>query len=117
MSETFCEFSFEAAHRTPPYSGLHGHSFTVRVSLKGAPDPVFGWSHNLHEVEPVLDEIRAELDHRFLNEIEGLEVPTLENVARWVWHRASRRLQGLDHVIVSRGMDGRREGSVYRGPA
>src|SRR3712207_156377 len=91
MSETFCEFSFEAAHQTPPHSGLHGHSFLVRVTLKGPRHPVFGWSHNLHEVEPVIEQIRGELDHRYLNEIEGLSVPTLENVARWIWDRLGAR--------------------------
>lgn len=116
MSESFCEFSFEAAHRTPPYSGLHGHSFFVRVVLKGPSDPVYGWSHNLHDVEPVLDEVRKQLDHRFLNDIEGLEVPSLENLARWIWTRVERKLDGLDQVIVSRGLEGRREGCIYRGP-
>lgn len=116
MSETFCEFSFEAAHRTPPYSDLHGHSFLVRVALRGPSDPVFGWSHNMYEVEPILEEVRSELDHRYLNDIDGLEVPTLENVARWVWRRVENRISGLDHVMVSRGTEGRREGCIYRGP-
>ena len=116
MMETFCEFSFEAAHKTPPYSDLHGHLFFVRVVLKGEPDPVYGWSHNLYEVEPVLEEVRRQLDHRYLNEIEGLAVPTLENVARWLWNRLEGRISGLDQIIVSRAPEGRREGTVYRGP-
>jgi len=117
MTEMFCEFSFEAAHETPPYSKLHGHSFFVRIVLKGPPDPVYGWSHNLYDVEPVLEEVREQLNHRYLNEIEGLEVPTLENLARWLWDRISARLSGLDQVIVYRGTEGRREGCIYRGPA
>ena len=117
MTETFCEFSFEAAHKTPPYSELHGHSFLVRVVLKGPPDPTYGWSHNLYDVEPVVEEIRGQLDHRYLNDVEGLSVPSLENVARWVWTRLSARVEGLDHIVVSRGSEGRREGCVFRGPA
>lgn len=115
MSETFCEFTFEAAHKTPPYSDLHGHSFLVRVVLKGPPDPVYGWSHNLYEVTPILQEVKAELDHKYLNEIAGLSVPTLENVAGWIWKRLSTKIVGLDHLIVSRGHEGQREGTIYRG--
>ena len=51
MLETFVEFTFEAAHQIPPYSGMHGHSFKVVVYLNGKPDPVFGWTHNLYDVE------------------------------------------------------------------
>jgi 6-pyruvoyl-tetrahydropterin synthase len=46
----------------------------------GEPDPVFGWTHNLDDVEPVIEGVRRELDRRYLNDIEGLTVPTLENV-------------------------------------
>lgn len=108
--ETFCEFSFEAAHATPPYSGLHGHSFQVRIALRGEPDPVFGWSHNLYEVEPMVDEVRRLVDHRYLNDVPGLEVPTLENLTRWMWDELTRRVAGVERVTVRRGNDGAAEG-------
>ena len=115
MQETFLEFTFEAAHQTPPFSGLHGHSFYARVYLRGEPDPVFGWSHNLYDVEPLVDRVRQELDHKYLNDIDGLQVPTLENLTRWIWERLSRSIDGVDRVVVSRGPDGSAEGCVYSG--
>ncbi len=115
IGQTFCEFTFEAAHQTPPFSTLHGHSFLVRVVLHGPSHPVYGWSHNLDEVEPVLEHLRQELDHRYLNDIDGLEVPTLENVARWIWRRLGSKLDGIESITVSRGTEGRREGAIYRG--
>lgn len=115
MQQTLKEFGFEAAHKTPPYSELHGHSFRVEIVLSGKPDPIFGWSHNLDEVEPVIDGVRRELDHRYLNDIEGLSVPTLENLASWIWHRLDNRLEGLERVIVRRGQPGISEGCSYSG--
>jgi 6-pyruvoyltetrahydropterin/6-carboxytetrahydropterin synthase len=116
MLETFLEFTFEAAHTTPPYTRPHGHSFRAKVVLRGAPDPVYGWSHDLTKVEPVIEAVRRELDHKYLNDIEGLAMPTLENVARWIWQRLEGTLAGLDQVVVRRGVDGHVEGCAYRGP-
>ena len=113
MIETFREFTFEAAHQTPPYSGLHGHSFLVRIFLRGEPDPHFGWSHNMYDVEPVVDAVRRDLDQRYLNDVPGLQVPTLENVARWLWDRMSPMLPGLHRVTVQRGTPGMVEGCTY----
>jgi 6-pyruvoyltetrahydropterin/6-carboxytetrahydropterin synthase len=116
MLETFLEFTFEAAHTTPPYARPHGHSFCATVVLKGTPDPVYGWSHDLRDVEPVIESVRRALDHTYLNDIEGLAVPTLENVARWIWQRLDGTLAGLDRVVVRRGTAGHAEGCVYRAP-
>jgi len=110
MTETFKEFTFEAAHQIPPHSGLHGHSFKVVVFLQGEPDPVFGWSHNLYEVESAIEQVKSQLDHKYLNAVAGLEVPSLENVARWLWQELDSRLVGVDRVVVSRGFDGSAEG-------
>ena len=113
--ETFVEFSFEAAHTTPPYAHPHGHTFRAQVVVTGEPVPVYGWSHDLTDVEPVIDAVRAELDHKYLNDIPGLAMPTLENVASWIWHRLDGTLAGLDRVVLRRGADGHGEGCVYRG--
>jgi 6-pyruvoyltetrahydropterin/6-carboxytetrahydropterin synthase len=115
MQQVSKEFWFEAAHQTPPYSDLHGHSFRVEVILGGEPDPVFGWTHNLDDVEPIIEGVRRELDHRYLNDIEGLAVPTLENVTRWIYHRLDTRLEGLERVVVRRGPPGQSEGCAYSG--
>ena len=110
MVETFKEFAFEAAHEVPPFSELHGHSFRVTVYMRGEPDPVFGWSHNLYEVDKVIDRVKSQLDHKFLNAIDGLRVPSLENVVRWIWQRLEPEIAGLERVVISRGMDGNAEG-------
>jgi 6-pyruvoyltetrahydropterin/6-carboxytetrahydropterin synthase len=115
MLETFSEFTFDAAHKTTPDTPLHGHTFKVKVVLTGQPDPVFGWSHDLLKVAPVLEVTRKQLDHTYLNDIEGLEIPTLENVARWIWQRLSASISGVDRVEVRRGTDGSAEGVTYRG--
>jgi 6-pyruvoyltetrahydropterin/6-carboxytetrahydropterin synthase len=115
MLETFKEFTFEAAHQTPPFSGLHGHSFYVTVFMRGEPDPIYGWSHNLYEVDTVVGEVRSRLDSCYLNDVDGLNVPSLENVARWLWNQFDNRITGLNRVTVRRGTEGQREGCSYNG--
>lgn len=112
--ETYKEFTFEAAHKLEPYSGLHGHSFKVSVHLIGEPDPVFGWAANLYEVEKQIEGIHKTLDHKYLNEIEGLSVPSLENLAKWIFDKLSEKTDTLDRVEVKRGAEGQAEGCVYR---
>jgi 6-pyruvoyltetrahydropterin/6-carboxytetrahydropterin synthase len=112
---TFKEFTFEAAHQTPPYSTLHGHTFKVELSFGGKPDPKFGWSVSLDDLQKQIDELRAAIDGKYLNDVPGLEVPSLENVSRWIWNRISASLPGLQRVLVSRGFEGQKEGCVYEG--
>ena len=120
MFEIFKEFTFEAAHHLAVnvaeghrYSRLHGHSFQVQVFLKGEPDEKKKWLCDFGEIEQCVAELRAELDHNYLNEIAGLEVPTLENISRWIWKRLDNQLPGLDRIIVRRGSCG--EGCVFHG--
>ena len=115
MIETFKEFTFDAAHSVLPHSGVHGHTFKVGVFLRGDPDPMFGWPANLFEVEREIEVVRQQLDHKYLNDIEGLAVPSLENVVRWIWERLENRLSGLDRIVVRRGADGHAEGCTYHG--
>lgn len=117
MLETFIEFTFEAAHQVPPYSGIHGHTFRAVVYMTGERDPVFGWSHNLYDVEDAIASTKKLLDNGYLNEIEGLQVPSLENVAVWLWNRLDKAIPGLSRVSIARGMDGSQEGCIYAGPA
>ena len=114
------EFGFEAAHFLPsappghPNARVHGHSFRARVTIDGEPDGKTGVVMNLDEVEMALGEARAALDHRFLNEVEGLSQPTLERIAMWLWDRLHNRLPGLAEIEIAR--DSCHEGCVYRGP-
>jgi 6-pyruvoyltetrahydropterin/6-carboxytetrahydropterin synthase len=115
--ETYKEFSFEAAHKVPPYSDVHGHSFRVCVSIHGEPDATYGWSANLYEVETQIEKLQGEIDHRYLNDIEGLEMPSLENLAKWLFDKFDGHIHGLESIHVSRGASGQAEGCIYRRPA
>lgn len=117
--EVFKEFVFDAAHRladaVPPghrYARLHGHSFHVEVVVRGTPDPTTGWIIDFAAIETAIQQVRAELDHTYLNEIDGLAVPTLENLSQWIWHRLQPQLPGLHRVVIRRGRGG--EGCSYQ---
>jgi 6-pyruvoyltetrahydropterin/6-carboxytetrahydropterin synthase len=112
MIELTQEFGFDAAHYlgqgAPENARMHGHSFYVRVTLRGEPDPATGWLKDLAVVKAALDAIRADLDHHLLNEIEGLAKPTLENLARYIFERAARTLPEVARVEVLRPSYGQR---------
>jgi 6-pyruvoyltetrahydropterin/6-carboxytetrahydropterin synthase len=104
--EIFKEFGFEAAHRLPNVpeghkcARLHGHSFRVEVHVRGAVDPELGWVMDFAEIKAACRPIIDRLDHYYLNEIEGLENPTSEVLARWIWARLKPSLPGLDRIVV-----------------
>jgi 6-pyruvoyltetrahydropterin/6-carboxytetrahydropterin synthase len=114
------EFFFEAAHFLPsapaghPNARVHGHSFRVRVTLDGEPDNETGLVMNLESVEKAIADAREALDHRMLNQVDGLQAPTLERISIWLWDRLHNRLPGLAEIEVAR--DSCHEGCVYRGP-
>ncbi len=114
------EFTFEAAHFLPsapeghPNARIHGHSFRVRVSIDGEPDSETGLVMHLDDLKGAMEELRHTLDHNFLNNIEGLENPTLELISKWLWGRLHNRLPGLVEIALSRDTCG--EGCVYTGP-
>lgn len=116
----FKEFKFEAAHFLPsaepgtPNSRIHGHSFRVKVTLEGAPHDDTGVIQHLGIVEQELKAVQAKLDHRFLNEdVEGLQLPTLEHIALWIWGELQGPLPLIYEVAVMRDSCG--EGCIYRG--
>jgi 6-pyruvoyltetrahydropterin/6-carboxytetrahydropterin synthase len=114
------EFLFEAAHFLPsaapgtPNARLHGHSFRVRVSIEGVPNPETGYIFHFDELAGAMADARDALDHRLLNEIEGLEAPTLERITIWLWNRLQNRVPGLAQIEIAR--DSCREGCIYSGP-
>lgn len=113
------EFTFEAAHFLPsappghPNARIHGHSFHVRVTVEGEPDAATGLVIHFDDLAAAIRDVRAALDHQFLNEIEGLGPPTLENITVWVWNRLAARAPGLYEVHISRPSC--HEGCIYRG--
>lgn len=116
--EIFREFTFEAAHRLPHVPSnhkcarLHGHSFVVVVHLRGMVDPSRGWVVDFADVKQAFEPVHDQLDHRYLNEIDGLENPTTENLARWIWRRLAGALPGLTQVVIRETCTA---GAVYRG--
>ena len=99
-------FQIEAAHRLPHVPAghkcarLHGHSFRIEIHVEGEPDPTMGWVMDFAEVKAAFAPLIEQLDHHYLNEIEGLENPTSETLARWIFRRLEPRLPGLDGVVV-----------------
>jgi 6-pyruvoyltetrahydropterin/6-carboxytetrahydropterin synthase len=113
------EFTFEAAHFLPtapaghPNSRIHGHSFFVRVTVEGEPDPETGLIVHFADFTARLGEVKDKLDHRLLNEVEGLQMPTLERLSAWIWRKLAPHLPGLAEVQVSRPSC--QEGCIYTG--
>jgi len=114
----FKEFTFEAAHRLPNVpeghkcARLHGHSFHVRVSVDGPVGDTSGWVMDFAELKSAFRPVYDRLDHRYLNEVSGLENPTSENLARWIWRELGASLAGLAEVEVRETCSA---GCVYRG--
>jgi 6-pyruvoyltetrahydropterin/6-carboxytetrahydropterin synthase len=112
------EFTFDAAHFLPtaaeghPYRRMHGHSFAAEVALAGTPDPESGWLVDFAAVEAALAALRERLDHRVLNDLASLGVPTLENLAAWIYRELTATLPGLTRVTVRRPSSG--ESCTYR---
>ncbi|MCL7960841.1 MAG: 6-carboxytetrahydropterin synthase QueD [marine benthic group bacterium] len=104
--EIWKEFSFDAAHLLPNVPEghkcrrLHGHTYTVRIYVRGEPDENVGWIVDFADIKEAFDPIRERLDHYYLNEIEGLENPTAEMLARWIWRRLEPRLDGLSRIEI-----------------
>lgn len=98
-------FTFEASHRLPNVpeghkcARLHGHSYTVEIHVRGIVGQTSGWVMDFGDISSAWEPLRAVLDHRFLNEIDGLENPTSEVLARWIWGKLT--LPGLTKVCVN----------------
>jgi len=104
--EIFKEFVFEAAHRLPNVPAghkcgrLHGHSFRAELHVEGPVNPETGWIIDFADIKAAFKATYDRLDHHYLNEIEGLENPTSENLARWIWQQVKPLLPLLSKVVV-----------------
>lgn len=111
-------FQFEAAHLLPrlPESHkcrrLHGHSFRAEIVVAGECDPQLGWLIDYDEITRQFRPLFEQLDHRYLNDVPGLDNPTSEHLARWIWDRLKPRLPLLVEVVVAETCTAR---CVYRG--
>ena len=107
--EIYKDITFEAARLLPNLpaghkcSRLHGHSFLVRITLDGPTDKETGWVEDFADIKKAFQPIYDELDHKYLNDIEGLSNPTTEHIAMWIWDKLEKDLKGLSSVSVSEG--------------
>jgi len=115
--EIFREFTFEAAHRLPNVpeghkcARLHGHSYRVEIRVTGDVGVDTGWVMDFGDVKAAFKPLEEALDHRYLNDVEGLENPTSEHLARWIWDRLIDALP-LSAVTVRETCT---SGCTYRG--
>jgi len=109
------EFRFEAAHRLPKVppghkcERLHGHSFKVEIAIRGPVAEETGWLIDFADMEEAWKPLHAQLDHNYLNEVPGLENPTSEVIAGWIWERLAPVLPGLARITVFETCDARCE--------
>ena len=111
-------FQIEAAHRLPHVpeghkcARMHGHSFRIDVHVEGPVDPKLGWVVDFADIKSAFAPLFDAIDHRCLNDVEGLENPTSERLAMWVWDRLKPRLPLLAQVDVHETCT---SGCSYRG--
>ena len=116
--EIFKSFTIEAAHRLPHLpaehkcSRLHGHSFRIEIHISGPVQAREGWVQDFADLSRAFQPLYEQLDHHYLNEVEGLENPTSENLAAWIWTRLKPKLPLLTEVVVAETCVAR---CVYRG--
>lgn len=116
--EIFKQFTFEAAHRLPNVppghkcARLHGHSYAVTIHVSGPIDAAAGWVMDFADIGAAFKPLLEQLDHAYLNDIEGLENSTCENLARWIWQRLKPRVPGLSRLTIQETCT---SGCVYQG--
>ncbi len=116
--EIFKEFTIEAAHRLPNVppdhkcGRLHGHTFRISVHVRGPVDSGMGWVIDFADIKAAFRPVEEQIDHRYLNDVPGLENPTSENLARWVWQQLRGNLPLLSKVVVRETCT---SGCVYEG--
>jgi len=112
-------FHLESARRLPrlpathPCARVHGHSFALDLVVRGEVDPEVGWLIDYNDIDRAFAPLRAALDHAYLNDVPGLDNPTSEHLARWVFERLVPTLPGLAFVSVRETADTR---ATYPGP-
>jgi len=116
--ELYKEFSFDSAHFLPfvdenhKCRRVHGHTYVVRLYVSGDLDPVLGWVVDFAVIKDIWRPLEEKLDHRLLNDIPGLENPTAENIAIWIWRQVKPRLPKLSQVLVCENAS---SGVIYKG--
>lgn len=108
------DFQFEAAHyfghadANDLFKKVHGHSFAGTVRIEGDAQEEKGWIRDLWKIDKIVKEVVEPLDHSLLNDVEGLDQPALEQIAKWIFDRLEPCLPGLSCVEVRRPSCGER---------
>jgi 6-pyruvoyltetrahydropterin/6-carboxytetrahydropterin synthase len=116
--DIFRVFQIEAAHWLPNVPEghkcrrMHGHSFRIEVRVGGEPGEESGWVMDFADLRAAFQPLHDQLDHRCLNDVPGLENPTSENLARWVWERLEPDLPNITRVVVQETCNA---GCIYTG--
>ncbi len=116
--DIYKEFYLESAHWLPNVpeghkcGNMHGHSFKVIIKVSGEPDPKMGWIVDFAEIKAAFNPLYKKLDHACLNKVEGLENPTSENLAIWIWSRLKPKLPLLSEIEICETCT---SGCIYRG--
>ena len=116
--EIYKEFSFEAAHKLPHVpeghkcARLHGHTFYVRIVVAGPVGETSGWVMDFGDIKSAFQPLYDQLDHYYLNDIEGLENPTSENLAKWIWDKLKPNLPELNWIEIKETCT---SGCIYKG--
>ena len=118
--DVFRVFQLEAAHRLPNVpdghkcARMHGHSFRIEIHVSGPVGRESGWVMDFADLRNAFQPLFDQLDHHCLNDIEGLENPTSENLAIWIWDRLCPSPSGLSKVVVQETCNA---GCIYTGPS
>jgi len=116
--EIYVSMSFDAAHRLPAVpaghkcGNLHGHTFGVEIYVQGDVSETGGWVVDFGDIKAIAKPFIDQLDHTYLNDIEGLENPTSENIAVWIWGKLVPQIKGLSKIVVKESPT---SGAVYTG--
>lgn len=100
------EFTFEAAHTLPTLPEghkcrqMHGHTFRLKITVEGEVDEAIGWVYDHKRISDTMKPLIEQLDHSYLNDVHGLESPTIERLAGWFWRRLECDLPGLAEIEV-----------------
>jgi len=116
--DIYVTMTFDAAHRLPAVpaghkcGNLHGHTFVVEVYVQGEVSETNGWVVDFGDLKSIAKSHVDQLDHTYLNDIEGLENPTSENIAIWLWGKLDSQIRGLSKIVVKESPT---SGAVYTG--
>lgn len=114
----FKKFSFDSAHALPNVpeghkcKNIHGHTYHLTVFIEGKLDPLLGWVMDFGDLKAIIDPLIKRIDHKYLNELEGLENPTCEIFARWIWHEIVADIPGLKKIELNETPT---SGALYEG--